>query len=102
MREWSSRRRIYHSARAGGNRKNRLNDDVGVDAVTTRVAPADIIGDAELPPTLLAEQYMGMPAQRQNRRWTEAEFYAARDAAPAGERWELVDGEVLVTPSPHW
>ncbi|MEO5818465.1 MAG: Uma2 family endonuclease, partial [Gemmatimonadaceae bacterium] len=36
------------------------------------------------------------------RRWTEAEFYVARDAAPAGERWELVDGEVLVTPSPHW
>lgn len=34
-------------------------------------------------------------------RWTEAEFYAARDAAPPGERWELVDGEVLVTPSPR-
>lgn len=44
-----------------------------------------------------------MPAQRApHRRWTEAEFYAARDAAPPGERWELVDGEVLVTPSPHW
>ncbi len=36
------------------------------------------------------------------RRWTEAEFEIARDAAPAGERWELVAGEVLVTPSPHW
>lgn len=34
--------------------------------------------------------------------WTEVEFYASRDAAPRGERWELVDGEVLVTPSPHW
>lgn len=46
---------------------------------------------------------MGMPVQRAPyRRWTEAEFYAARDAAPPGERWELVDGEVLVTPSPHW
>ena len=46
---------------------------------------------------------MGMPAQRvPYRRWTEAEFYTARDAAPPGERWELVDGEVLVTPSPHW
>ncbi|HEX6048199.1 MAG TPA: Uma2 family endonuclease [Gemmatimonadaceae bacterium] len=44
-----------------------------------------------------------MPAQRApQRRWSEAEFYAARDAAPKGERWELVDGEVLVTPSPHW
>ena len=46
---------------------------------------------------------MVMPAHRAlRRRWTEAEFYAARDAAPPGERWELVDGEVLVTPSPHW
>lgn len=46
---------------------------------------------------------MGMPAQRAPaRRWTETEFYRARDAAPPGERWELVDGEVLVTSSPHW
>ena len=46
---------------------------------------------------------MAMPALRSTtRRWTEKEFYAARDAAPQGERWELVDGEVLVTPSPHW
>jgi Uma2 family endonuclease len=43
-----------------------------------------------------------MAANRTARRWTEAEFYEARDAAPFGERWELVDGEVLVTPSPHW
>ena len=34
--------------------------------------------------------------------WTEEEFYAARDAAPPGDRWELVNGQVLVTPSPHW
>ena len=46
---------------------------------------------------------MSMPVQRMHPlRWTEEEFYAARDAAPQGERWELVDGEVLVTPSPHW
>jgi Uma2 family endonuclease len=45
---------------------------------------------------------MGMPARALDRRWTEEEFYAARDAAPPGERWELVDGEVLVTPSPNW
>lgn len=45
---------------------------------------------------------MGMPARAPHRRWTEEEFYAARDAAPFGERWELVDGEVLVTPAPHW
>ena len=50
-----------------------------------------------------AEHIMGMPAQQTSpRRWTEAEFYSARESAPPGERWELVDGEVLVTPSPHW
>jgi len=45
---------------------------------------------------------MGMPARAPDRLWTEEEFYAARDAAPPGERWELVDGQVLVTPSPSW
>ena len=50
-----------------------------------------------------AEQIMAMPAHHAtNRRWTEEEFFAARDAAPPGERWELVGGEVLVTPAPHW
>ena len=54
-------------------------------------------------PFSLAEQIIAMPVQRASiGRWTEEEFYAGRDAAPAGERWELVDGEVLVTPSPHW
>jgi Uma2 family endonuclease len=61
-----------------------------------------MLGHAELRCHGFVEQYMGMPAQRQKRLWTEAEFYAARDAAPQGDRWELVDGEVLVTPSPHW
>jgi Uma2 family endonuclease len=62
-----------------------------------------ILGDDRLPPFSTAEQIMAMPAQRApHRRWTEEEFYKARDAAPPGERWELVDGDVLVTPSPHW
>jgi len=55
-----------------------------------------------LPLSYLAEHIMGMPARATGRPWTEEEFYAARDAAPFGERWELVDGEVLVTPAPHW
>lgn len=49
-----------------------------------------------------AEHRMGMPSIHIPRRWTEPEFYAARDDAPYGERWELVDGELLVTPSPNW
>ena len=60
-------------------------------------------GDAELPTYAKAEHIMAMPVRdAQTRRWTEEEFYAARDLAPQGERWELVDGEVLVTPSPDW
>lgn len=46
---------------------------------------------------------MGMPASSITRQdWTLDEFYRERDKAPPGERWEYVDGEVLVTPSPHW
>ena len=55
-----------------------------------------------LQPFRLAEQIMAMRAHAPHRPWTEEEFHAARDAAPPGERWELVDGEVLVTPSPDW
>ena len=52
---------------------------------------------------MFAEHIMAMPAHHApHRRWTEEEFYAASDDAPPGERWELVDGEMLVTPSPHW
>jgi Uma2 family endonuclease len=61
-----------------------------------------MLANVLLPPITPAEQIMHMAAHRTTRRWTEAEFYEARDAAPFGERWELVDGEVLVTPSPHW
>jgi Uma2 family endonuclease len=61
-----------------------------------------MLADDRLPPSILAEHIMHMPAHRTGHRWTEAEFYKARDAAPFGERWELVDGEVLVTPTPHW
>ncbi|HEY4131795.1 MAG TPA: Uma2 family endonuclease [Gemmatimonadaceae bacterium] len=44
-----------------------------------------------------------MPVFRADRRkWTVDEFYRERDAAPPGVRYELVDGEILVTPSPHW
>src|SRR5947208_14429157 len=66
-----------------------------------------IFGRDCLPRSPTAEQIMAMPARPSvhgvpKRHWTEEEFYKARDAAPQGERWELVDGEVLVTPSPHW
>lgn len=47
-----------------------------------------------------AEHNMGMPATV-HRRWTIAEVTALIDAAPdSAPRFELVDGELLVTPSP--
>jgi Uma2 family endonuclease len=53
--------------------------------------------------TSTAEQILAMSASRAERRkWTVEEFYRVRDAAPPGVRYELVDGEILVTPSPHW
>jgi Uma2 family endonuclease len=46
---------------------------------------------------------MAMPTHTSPiRRWTLEEFYEARDAAPKSVRYEFVDGEILVTPSPHW
>src|SRR5438046_1591917 len=48
-----------------------------------------------LPPR--AEQIMVMPAQTSpTRRWTLEEFYEARDAAPQGVRYEVVDDRAQV------
>ena len=45
---------------------------------------------------------MGMPlSSRSGRRYTLEEFERVRDAAPAGPRYEFLDGEMLVTPSPN-
>ena len=54
---------------------------------------------AELPQTPSAEQIMGMPATEH--RWTLREVRALIDESPlATPRYELVEGELLVTPSP--
>ncbi len=42
---------------------------------------------------------MGMPALDRARRWTRDEVLALPDD---GNRYELVDGELLVSPSPRW
>jgi Uma2 family endonuclease len=55
--------------------------------------------DAELQQTPSAEQIMGMPAVK--RRWTAREVRALIAENPLlTPRYELVDGELLVTPSP--
>jgi Uma2 family endonuclease len=50
-----------------------------------------------LPPRAEAEQTMGMPEQAT--RWTAAMVRALPDD---GNRYEVVDGELLVTPAPTW
>ena len=81
-----------HACRSGGRNGAVMLDSEAVPGVR----------NAHLPHRTGAEQIMSMLAHAPTRRWTEEEFYIARDAAPAGERWELVDGEVLVTRGPHW
>lgn len=45
---------------------------------------------------------MAMPSSaRSGRRYTLEEFERIRDAASPGPRYEFVDGEILVTPSPN-
>jgi Uma2 family endonuclease len=57
---------------------------------------------AELRFPRIAEQVMGMPlSSRPRRRYTLQEFERLRDAASSGPRYEFLDGEILVTPSPN-
>ena len=56
---------------------------------------------AELRGSFNAEHIMGM-AGVAKRRWTAADVRALMDAHRAWPRYELLDGELLVTPSPEW
>jgi hypothetical protein len=58
-----------------------------------------IMSNAPLPPPPNAEHSMVMPALK-DRRWTAGEVRALPDVP--GERHEVVDGELLVSPSPSW
>src|SRR5687768_11793728 len=52
-----------------------------------------------LHPSSAAEQTMSMPASA--RRWTADEVRAMQDESRAWPRYELIDGELLVTPAPR-
>jgi len=68
--------------------------------VTQQCGMTDIVGGAPLPIVRGAEHNMGMPAVK--RRWTAAEVRDLIAANPLKTpRYELVDGELLVTPSPR-
>jgi Uma2 family endonuclease len=53
-----------------------------------------------LPFSSPAEQTMAMPAIR--RRWTAADVRELIDESRGWPRYELIDGELIVTPSPGW
>jgi Uma2 family endonuclease len=68
--------------------------------MTVASGAVDILGHVRLHHSHGAEHHMGMPAEA-TRRWTAREVRALIAAQPlATPRYELVDGELLVTPSP--
>ena len=69
--------------------------------MTWRRPPVANVSDAELPLLTLAEHLMSMPALRQHR-WTLEEVERLVDEREGyTPRYELVDGELLVTPGPN-
>ncbi|MFN8978473.1 MAG: Uma2 family endonuclease [Gemmatimonas sp.] len=65
--------------------------------MTALPPPSATVAHAVLPTVPSAEHMMGMPAVEQ-RRWTAAEVQALPEEP--GKRFECVDGELLVSPSP--
>jgi Uma2 family endonuclease len=72
----------------------------GTFSVTRNGAFPDMLGHVHLRSHRRAEHTMGMPAT-QPRRWTAADVRQLIDASPIhGPRYELIDGELLVSPAP--
>jgi Uma2 family endonuclease len=67
--------------------------------MTEMVVGRRIVLRAPLPILFRAEQTMGMPAI--TRRWTAADVRALTTEDRAWPRYELIDGELLVTPGPR-
>jgi Uma2 family endonuclease len=60
-----------------------------------------MMGYGPLRHTLGAEHHMGMPAEKV-RRWTTAEVRDLMDESRPWPRYELIDGQLIVTPAPGW
>jgi Uma2 family endonuclease len=72
-----------------------------MNRVILQAVRARIVAHARLPIRGGAEHIMAMPAVK--RRWTASEVRQLIAESPlATPRYELVDGELLVTPSPNW
>lgn len=70
------------------------------DSMTELRSLGSMLLNAELRDQSLAEHIMAMPSV-QRRRWTRAEVERLVDANTTSARYELVDGELLVTPGPR-
>ena len=57
-----------------------------------------MLRNVDLPPFVAAEQTMYMPAMR--RHWTTEDVRALMDESRHWPRYELIDGELIVTPAP--
>jgi Uma2 family endonuclease len=77
------------------------SDTTCVGKMTRSATYLDIVRDAELPSPRLAEHLMSMPSLRQ-RVWTIDQVERLMDERPGyAPRYELIDGELLVTPAPN-
>ena len=80
--------------------RKRRNGLAGRNMMTLATTSGAIVCREYLRPTLAAEHIMAMPAL-DSRRWTAAEVrQLTADNPMLTPRYELVDGELLVTPSP--
>src|SRR4051812_29976602 len=61
--------------------------------------PAAKVSSGDLPHHFRRAYAMTMAAP--SKAWTREEVLALQDAAPDGVRYELIDGELLVSPSPN-
>jgi len=80
-------------------RESNADNAVGNRMVICRSTHRRMIGRVDLPIPICAEQLMVMPAIR--RHWTTADVRALTSEERAWPRYELIAGELLVTPAPR-
>jgi Uma2 family endonuclease len=88
-----------HNAAVHSQQGARANGSRCVALVTEFTSRGGIMSSAHLPILPFAEQTMAMPAIK--RRWTTADVRALTSEDRAWPRYELIDGELLVTPAPR-
>lgn len=78
--------------------RRECNATSGVRMMTESCMRGGIVSRALLPTSPAAEQTMAMPATR--RRWTASDVRDLMDESRPWPRYELIAGELIVTPSP--